>query len=86
MRQLHDRLRGYDLAPRLLDVIFTFLVAEHILRIGENWNNHRVGQSGRDHQPRLRDEGEPPIPELANHELVWGAELGGHRKLCHAPT
>jgi putative transposase len=57
---------------------------DHILKIGADWYNRRRGHSGRDHLPPVRDEGEPPIVDLAKHRIVCHAELGGHLKSYHA--
>jgi len=57
---------------------------DYILRVGTDWYNHRRGHSGRDHLPPVRDEEEPPVVDLAKHELVCHTELGGHLKSYRA--
>jgi len=57
---------------------------DHILKVGADWYNKRRGHSGRNHLPPVRDEGEPPVNDLAKHEFVCHNELGGHLKFDRA--
>jgi putative transposase len=57
---------------------------DHILRVSQDWYNYRRGHTGRDHLPPIRDEGEPPTVDLANHKVVCQTELGGHLKSYRA--
>jgi putative transposase len=50
---------------------------DHILRVSQDWYNHRRGHTGRDHLPPVRDKGTPPAVDLAKHKLVCHTELGG---------
>ena len=53
---------------------------DHTLKIGADWYNKRRGRSGLDHLPPVRDEGEPPMVDLARQKIVCHTELGGHLK------
>jgi putative transposase len=53
---------------------------DHILRVSQDWYNHRRGHSGRDHLPPVRLEGDPPVVDLVNNRIECQSELGGHLK------
>ena len=57
---------------------------DQILRVSQDWCNYRRGHTGQDHLPPIRDEGEPPAVDLANHKVVRQTELGGHLKSYRA--
>ncbi len=56
----------------------------HILKVTQDWYNHRRGHSGRDHLPPIRDDESPPTIDLKKHKLVCQEELGGHLKSYRA--
>ncbi len=56
----------------------------HILKVSQDWYNHRRGHSGRDHLPPIRDDESPPTIDLKKHKLVCQEELGGHLKSYRA--
>ena len=51
-----------------------------ILKVRADWYNKRRGHSARDHLPPVRDDGDPPVVDLAKHKHVCHTELGGHFK------
>lgn len=53
---------------------------DQILKVGADWYNKRRGHSSRDNLPPVQDQGEPPVIDLAKHQLVCHSELGGHLK------
>jgi len=57
---------------------------DHILRVSQDWYNHRRCHSGRDHLPPVRDSDDPPVVDLTKHKLVCHTELGGYLKSCRA--
>ena len=57
---------------------------DNILRTAVDWYNRRRGHSARDHLPPVRDDGEPPLVDLAKRKLVCHTELGGHLKSYRA--
>lgn len=56
---------------------FPAVTSDHILKAGADCYNKRRSHSDRDHLPPTRDEGEPPVIELAKRQLVCRSELGG---------
>jgi putative transposase len=56
----------------------------HILRVAQDWYNHRRGHTGRDHLPPVRDQDEPPVVDLTNQQVVCYSELGGHLRSYRA--
>ena len=52
----------------------------HILRVSQDWYNHRRDHSVRDHLPPVRDNDDPPVVNLTKRKLVCHTELGGHLK------
>ena len=56
---------------------------DHILRVSQDWYNHRRGHSGRDHLPPVRDSDDPPIVDLTKHKLV--CHTGVHVGFCNRP-
>jgi len=56
----------------------------HLLRVTQDWYNHRRGHSAREHLPPIREPDSPPTIDLATQKLVCVEELGGHLKSYHA--
>jgi putative transposase len=50
---------------------------DHILRVSNDWYNHRRGHSARDQLPPVRDADPPPTNELRTTRLECYTELGG---------
>ena len=57
---------------------------DHILRVSQDWYNHRRGHSSRDHLPPVRDNEVQPTVDLKSKRIVCHTELGGHLKSYHA--
>jgi putative transposase len=57
---------------------------DHILRVSQDWYNHRRGHTGRDQLPPVRSQGTPRVVDLTKQRLVCHTELGGHIKSYHA--
>jgi putative transposase len=52
----------------------------HILRVSQDWYNHRRGHTARNHLPPATDAPEPQSPAATNEIIVCQTELGGHLK------
>ena len=50
---------------------------DHILRVSQDWYNHRRGHSGRDELPPVREKNELSVVDLTKQQLVCHTELGG---------
>lgn len=57
---------------------------DHLLRVSQDWYNHRRGHSARDHLPPVRDSDTPPTINFSKQRLVCVEELGGHLKSYRA--
>ncbi|MCA9140294.1 MAG: DDE-type integrase/transposase/recombinase [Planctomycetales bacterium] len=57
---------------------------DHILRVSQDWYNHRRGHTGRDQLPPVRNQDAPSVVDLTKQRLVCHTELGGHLKSYHA--
>ncbi len=53
---------------------------DHILRVSQDWYNHRRGHTARDHLPPLRGDRPDPGVGLITQKIVCHSELGGHLK------
>jgi putative transposase len=57
---------------------------DHLLRVTQDWYNHRRGHSARDHLPPLCDSDTPQTIDFAKQKVVCVEELGGHLKSYRA--
>jgi len=56
----------------------------HLLRVTQDWYNHRRGHSARDHLPPIRESDSPPTVDFSKQKLICVEELGGHLKSYRA--
>ena len=56
----------------------------HLLRVTQDWYNHRRGHSGRGHLPPVRETDTPSKVDLAKEKIICFEELGGHLKSYQA--
>lgn len=57
---------------------------DHILRVAQDWYNHRRGHTARDHLPPVRDKDHPPAVDLVKTKVICHTELGGYLKSYRA--
>ena len=57
---------------------------DYLLKVTQDWYNHRRGHSARDHLPPIRDSDSPPTIDFSKQKLVCVEELGGHLKSYRA--
>jgi putative transposase len=56
---------------------------DYILRVSQDWYNHRRGHSGKEHLPPVRDCEAPIAFDFTQGKVVCREELGGQLKSYH---